>query len=427
MEAPNRQWMGFMAEAKQNLNSLLDEERIREITKIIRTNVFVAKATGHSFISQLALIHHDMLQLYKVYAGHISDTVRIQGPMAIRDRHVRAMRSTKIEILTLLRTFIERSEDPQLVATQVVETLYGPVLEDYSNSAPAARDAEVLELFAAVVGKLKGHMSSGIHRVLQNTFAPTLVMICGNFEDAPEHRQHFYSLLKQVNLHCFVALWSAAPEAQKQIVDAVIWGMKHTQSDVAQTSLEIMEQLLVNVDENPQIAQQFYHSHLLKITSEVLFCLTDRLHKSGFKMHASLLKRIFGLVQEGKVQVSLFDANSSSASPGAALVPASASDNVVGLSETVSRMILQAFPNVSQAVVHQFVQGLFNLRNADLNVFKQHVRDFLIQLKEFSAEDNKDLFKEESEAVTEANRRVLLAQRLAVPGLVNPNDDMADL
>jgi len=146
-------------------------------------------------------------------------------------------------------------------------------------------------------------------------------------------------------------------------------------------------------------------------------------------MHAALLKRIFGLVQDGRVQVSLFDTNSNGpTSPGtSSLVPVSPKDNVESLSNTVARMILQAFPNVSQQVVQQFVAGLFNLAGLDLNIFKQHVRDFLIQLKEFSAEDNKDLFKEETDAAAEENRRALLAQRHAVPGLMNPNDDMAEL
>jgi len=423
MAGQNRQWSNILEAARSNVDILVDEMRLRDLSKIIRTNVHVAKATGHTYITQLAIIHNDMLQLYRLYANKINEAVRLHGVLVIRTRQIKAMRAAKVEILTLLRTFIEKSEDPALIASQVVETLYSPILEDYAEADPSARDAEVLELFASVIGKLKGHMAAGIPRVLQYTFAPTLLMICTNFEDAPEHRQHFYSLLKNINLFCFPALWSAPPEAQKQIVDAIIWGMKHTQSDVAETSLEILEQLLTNVVNSPAIAQQFYRAYLLKITSEVLYCLTDRLHKAGFKMQATLLKHIFGLVQDGHVQVSLFAETSDVVSPSAPLVPVPASENVARLSETVSTMILQAFPNVSPGVVQQFVQGLFNLRGADLNLFKQHVRDFLIQLKEFSAENNKDLYKEENEALAEANRRAELEQRMAVPGLVNPNED----
>jgi exportin-1 len=60
--------------------------------------------------------------------------------------------------------------------------------------------------------------------------------------------------------------------------------------------------------------------------------------------------------------------------------------------------------------------------NMDLPSFKTHLRDFLIQLKEFSAEDNSGLFGEEQEA---QQRRLLEAQqahRSAVPGLMKPSE-----
>jgi hypothetical protein len=44
-----------------------------------------------------------------------------------------------------------------------------------------------------------------------------------------------------------------------------------------------------------------------------------------------------------------------------------------------------------------FVVGLFDT-SLDLNDFKQHLRDFLITVKEFASEDNTDLYAEETEA-----------------------------
>lgn len=45
-----------------------------------------------------------------------------------------------------------------------------------------------------------------------------------------------------------------------------------------------------------------------------------------------------------------------------------------------------------------FVVGLFDL-NKDINSFKLHLRDFLVQLKEFSEGDNSELYLEEKEKV----------------------------
>ncbi|RHY03561.1 hypothetical protein DYB36_012895 [Aphanomyces astaci] len=70
----------------------------------------------------------------------------------------------------------------------------------------------------------------------------------------------------------------------------------------------------------------------------------------------------------------------------------------------------------------------------DLAAFKKHLRDFLVNVKEFAGEDNADLFLEESLAMTQERLARETNARLAVPGLVNPHerpdanaDDMADL
>lgn len=73
--------------------------------------------------------------------------------------------------------------------------------------------------------------------------------------------------------------------------------------------------------------------------------------------------------------------------------------------------------------------GCFDIHK-DLPTFKKHLRDFLINIKEFAGEDNTDLYLEENLARIQMQEQELLAARMAVPGLVNPNelpDDMADL
>lgn len=41
---------------------------------------------------------------------------------------------------------------------------------------------------------------------------------------------------------------------------------------------------------------------------DTLAVMTDRLHKSGFKMHATLLRHMFQLVEAGHVTLDLYDA-----------------------------------------------------------------------------------------------------------------------
>jgi len=69
---------------------------------------------------------------------------------------------------------------------------------------------------------------------------------------------------------------------------------------------------------------------------------------------------------------------------------------------------------------------MFDLK-MDLATFKTHLRDFLIQLKEFSVEENKDLFSEEAEAEERRKQEAMQAQRSAVPGLLKPSEIDEDL
>ena len=60
------------------------------------------------------------------------------------------------------------------------------------------------------------------------------------------------------------------------------------------TSLELLQ----NVSATPAVAQGFYQQFLLALIQDIFAVLTDRLHKSGFKMHATLLRNMFHLVKE---------------------------------------------------------------------------------------------------------------------------------
>lgn len=164
------------------------------------------------------------------------------------------------------------------------------------------------------------------------------------------------------------------------------------------------------------MAQGFYQQYLLTLIQDVFAVLTDRLHKSGFKMHATLIRLMFHLVQMNQVTVTLFDPNT--APPG--------QTNPVFLRDHISNLLITSFPNLTRTQVGRFVDGMFDL-NMDLPTFKTHLRDFLVQLKEFSLEDNSGLFNEEAEKETREQEQALLVQRSAVPGMLKPSEIDNDL
>mmetsp|Transcript_9304 Transcript_9304/g.29578 ORF Transcript_9304/g.29578 Transcript_9304/m.29578 type:complete len:1130 (-) Transcript_9304:499-3888(-) len=418
MALPNEAWRRIMADAQRDATTLNRQETVRDVAKIIKTHCRVCAACGPLYVTQLGGIYLDLLNVFRAYSEAVQAAVQASGEMATGHSEVRAMRSAKREILRLIATFIEKCAEPEappaLVATSFVPPLLEPVLGDYRRSIAEARDSEVLVLLATTVDKLHDLVAAEVPRILDAVFEPTLRMITRNFEDFPEHRLAFFKLLKAVNTHCFAALFAIPPEHHKLIVDSVVWAFKHTERNVADTGLEILYELLLNVGRaNDAAKQPFYQAFLLALLQDILAVMTDRLHKSGFKMHATLLRHIFHLVEAGQVTAPLFPSHDHHAS------------NQAFLREHVANLLATSFPNLTRRQVYEFVVGLFDL-NMDLLSFKTHLRDFLIRLKEFSVEDNRDLFSEERAAADAARVQREQQARLAVPGLVNPHDRPMD-
>jgi len=418
MALPNDAWRRITHDAQQNPATLVNPDTVRDVAKIVKTHRMVCGACGPLYVTQLGACYLDLLNVYRAYSEAVSSAVQQHGDLATRHADVRALRAAKREILRLLTTFVEKCGEPEapppLVATSFVPPLLEPVLNDYRRSIVEARDSDVLNLLAATVDKLRDLVANEVPRVLDAVFEPTLRMITRNFEDFPEHRLAFFKLLKAVNTHCFAALFAIPVAHHKLVVDSVVWAFKHTERNVADTGLEILYELLLNVGRTVDDAKQpFYRAFVLPLIQDVLAVMTDRLHKSGFKMHATLLRHLFHLVEAGHVTAPLFDD------------PTKYPSNQAFLRDHVANLLSTSFPNLSRQQIVDFVVGLFDLR-MDLPTFKTHLRDFLIQLKEFSEQNNQDLYSEERAAQQVAVAEQQNAARLAVPGLVNPHDRPMD-
>jgi len=420
MDLPNRSWRIIMDGANKKVEFLVEPNTIKEIIKILKSNNRVCQAAGTLYAQQLQGCFMDMLNVYRVYSERISAAIEIQGAIATQMSLVRTMRSAKKEILRLLISFIENSgppeSEPRSVAQNFIPPVLDPILGDYQRNIAGARDPEVLTLFTTVVDKLKSNVVDYVPRIMEAIFECTLQMISTNYEDFPEHRIRFYEFLRSVNLNCFPALFNIPPTHQKLVIDSVVWAMKHTERNISDLGLDVLHELLLNVGRTPNIAQGFYQQYLLALIQDVFAVMTDRLHKSGFKMHSTLLRHMFHLVQMNQVTVPLFDLNI--APPG--------QTNPLFLRDHIANLLITSFPNVTRTQVVTFVDGMFNIQ-MDLNNFKTHLRDFLIQLKEFSVEDNSGLFSEENEQAARRMEEAAYAQRSAVPGLLKPSEIDDDL
>jgi exportin-1 len=99
--------------------------------------------------------------------------------------------------------------------------------------------------------------------------------------------------------------------------------------------------------------------------------------------------------------------------------------NPAFLREHISNLLIASFQTLSKMQVAKFVDGMFDVK-MDLPTFKTHLRDFLIELKEFSSEDNTALYTEEQEQERVQREQTMMAQRSAVPGMMKPSEVVDD-
>lgn len=402
-----------MLEGKQNVQTLLKVEVVKDLSRILRINIRVCTAAGTIYVHQLSTVFLDILNIYQLYSEQIINACIQQGPIATRVNLYKTMRAVKSDILDLFIAFTEvckdSATDRELFMTSFMPSIVPQVLTDFHTSPPNARDAKVLTFFTTSIVVLKELMAPHISNIMDAVFEKTLEMISTNMLDYPEHRMEFFKFLHEANQHCFHSLFNIPSHFQKLVVDSIVWAFKHTERNISETGLEILLALLENLAVNPAVAQPFYVSFLVPLIHDVLGVMTDRLHKSGFKLHASILKHLFHSIQAGQVVAPLHSFNGMS--------------NAEFVREDVSMFLFRAFPNLTKPQIAAFVGGLFDV-SMDLNAFKQHLRDFLIANKEFESEDNSELFIEEAEANLARAQQAEWEYMASVPGLLRGAGDI---
>ncbi|TFK27374.1 hypothetical protein FA15DRAFT_211104 [Coprinopsis marcescibilis] len=411
MELPNNAWDSLMAQAAQNLDVLASNDNIKILANVLKTNVSACTSIGSFYLPQIGRIFLDMLGLYKAVSGIISETIAKEGLIATKTPKIRQLRTVKKEILKLMETYVKKAEDLEAVNANFMPPLLDAILGDYNRNVPAARDAEVLNVMATIISRLGALLTPQVPAILDAVFEPTLNMINQDFAEFPEHRVGFFKLLRSINLNCFPALLGLNPAQFKLFMDSIIWAIKHTMRDIADTGLNICLEVVNNFAgaSDPAVINSFFQQYFLSIVQDIFFVLTDADHKSGFKLQSVLLARLFQIVEA--LQSPLFDPSQ---------VPDASITNTVFLREYTANLLKNAFQHVSPAQIMIFVNALQE-NHSDINRFKLALRDFLIQLKEFSAGDNSDLFLEEKELEQQSKLEAERQAAMRIPGMLKPS------
>ncbi|CAK5022987.1 unnamed protein product [Meloidogyne enterolobii] len=389
MVLPNSIWTEAIEAASKDVSIFTDPEVLKNLTHILKTNVAACKSIGAPFFSQLKRILNDMLSIYQVISGNLNKAVNEQGEHVLKWPLIKHMR-------------VEEALLPiPLVIENIIKPLFSTVLRDYEMNVPQAREPKVLSLLSITIVSLKEEANSQVPEILDAVFTCTLDMINKDMEAFPEHRTNFFQLLKALNTHCFNVLILLPDKVLGLIIQAIVWAIKHTMR------IEILRDLLGKVASMTDRAQAriFYQKHFMTIMEHVLGVLTDN-NQVQFVGLTNLAETVCILFQavENTIDIPLNLSNSSQS-------------NTDFVYETITTLFVNHFKNLTEPQIALTVKGFISY-NRILNKMREHIRDFLVQIREEAGDDTADLFLEEKEA--EIQR--IQAEKQAIPGVRNPNE-----
>ncbi|KAF2769653.1 hypothetical protein EJ03DRAFT_272029 [Teratosphaeria nubilosa] len=411
MSLPNQAWDQIIQSAHQDPNILQNAETIKVIGNIMKTNVAACSSIGSYFYPQIGRIYMDMLTMYRASSQLIDEAVQRDGNIATKMPKVRGLRTIKKEILKLITTYVEKADDLEMIHQTLVPQLLEAVLLDYKRNVPDAREAEVLSVITVLIAKLQGMMTEQVPAILDAIFECTLDMINKDFSEYPEHRVEFFKLLRAINQRCFPALLKLDQAHFKLVIDSCMWASKHDNRAVEGEGLNMCIELISNMAEVDQsTCDAFFQNFYTTILQDVFFVLTDSDHKAGFKYQSLLLARMFWLVGADKIRGPIY--TEGQAAPG--------TPNREFLQNFVASLLSNAFPNLQAVQITNFIRQLFE-NTENIPTFKLILRDFLIQLKEFSG-DNAELFTEDREQAAKEAKDLERERAAKIGGLLKPSE-----
>ncbi len=92
-------------------------------------------------------------------------------------------------------------------------------------------------------------------------------------QDYPEHRLHFFNLLRAITNACFPTLFAMSPGQLKLVIDSIVWAFRHTERNVADTGLNLLLELLLMFSRS-EYATQFHQTYYLQLVQEIFAVMT---------------------------------------------------------------------------------------------------------------------------------------------------------
>ena len=201
-----------------------------------------------------------------------------------------------------------------------------------------------------------------------------------------------------------LALLALNPTQFKLVYDSIMWALKHTMRTISELGLEILQIMLRKFQTcDPQAAQSFYQTYYLEIMQHIFAVVAECSHTSGLTAHSQILANLFVIAEQDLIKVPLAPAVQDP------------SQNLLYVQQFMANLLKTAFPHLQDNQVKVIIEGFVTL-DQDIAGFKEHLRDFLVQIREATGNDTADLYLEDREQTLKRAAEDKRKVQLSVPG-----------
>jgi exportin-1 len=402
LSTPSSALQGLAAEgARLGREQMTTVTFMRSLVDALRCCTSVATSCGSCFISVMTNIFPTLRMFFEGYSGEVNSVASAAGAnahAALLQQNVRLMRLVKKEILRCLQIFVDNTTDINFVAQTCMPHILDLVVADYANSHAAAKEPVTFALLSACVRRLESNLDSSLAGILNLTFDDTVAIISKNMVDLPELRVELFSLIKEMQEHCFEA-FLAYVSVKEDVINGLLWAARHSEHTIMTVGLESLLGFVKRVRQS-ELAQPFFERYLQRIVAEVMVAAMDTLHTSGFTLHCRILMELFSV--------------SRSLAPDMPVLGRTALTEFLVTS-------LSVVETLSVPQKQQFVDAFYQNCTEEYG-FRVLFADFLIEVQVWGAEEENKLIEAEERASREQAVMGLSIEAGAGPAFyVNPD------
>ena len=162
-------------------------------------------------------------------------------------------------------------------------------------------DYRVIEFSIIILKKCKEYIEKRILTIIfEKVFITTLTLINLNFENYPDIKKFFFVLLKIIINDYFSLLFESnlhqSEEYFQLIIQAIVWGIKHSDINISKDCLKILFLIFHKVN-NLNFGNYFYSKFFKQILIDLIFIIIDTLHRPNIKLQCKLF---FHLINQAK-------------------------------------------------------------------------------------------------------------------------------